>query len=163
MFSISKLTDKQFILACLAIVFIGGIIITCEILLLKNPSLVSNIKNNVAFVTTKQPEKFTELYFENHLNLPQRIKKNKIYSFKFTIHNHESVDKNYTYEIYFEKDGKKQIVKESSIFIKDEEYTTIDENFSIDLSKTKAKIVVDLSNNNQQIGFWIEKEANEKI
>ena len=49
-------------------------------------------------ITFEPEEHFTEIYFENHENLPEKVKLNNEYAFSFTLHSLENSSKNYGYE-----------------------------------------------------------------
>ncbi|MBW7944826.1 hypothetical protein H3C70_05525 [Patescibacteria group bacterium] len=49
---------------------------------------------------TPKPETFSELYFEDHLELPKRITPNTPYQFSFTIRNHEGKTMIYPLEVF---------------------------------------------------------------
>ncbi|MHB1276455.1 MAG: hypothetical protein ACYCXQ_02830 [Candidatus Humimicrobiaceae bacterium] len=110
-----------------------------------------------AFFLSAHPkqETFTELYFENHLSLPDKFILSKEYNFKFTIHNLENKDMEYPYEVYIDINGKKQVIDKSSVLIKNNEYKTITINFAIAIPIQRFKVVVDLIKKNQQIDFWM--------
>ncbi len=118
--------------------------------------LGSNIPNIIALATTVKPETYTELYFENHLNLPGKIELNRNYPFKFTIHNLENKDVVYVYEVYIVVNGEKRIIDEASVFVKSGDYRTIEEIYVTRRPTARGKIIVNLINKNQQIDFWIE-------
>jgi hypothetical protein len=122
--------------------------------------LVKYTKVEEAFIlaTSVKPETFTELYFENHLSLPNEITLSKKNNFKFIIHNLENKDMEYTYEVYLDVNGEKKIIYINSVFIKNTEYKTISADFAITTQIQKAKVVVNLINKNQQISFWIEEK-----
>lgn len=121
---------------------------------------VPGVKEAVTLATTVKPETFTELYFENHINLPNTIVLGKENSFKFTIHNLENKDMAYPYEVYIKCqdtgcNGQKQIIDQGSISIKNNQYKTISEDYNIELPTNRVMVVVNLINKNQQIDFWI--------
>ncbi|RJQ35848.1 hypothetical protein C4559_06290 [Candidatus Microgenomates bacterium] len=117
---------------------------------------VPAVREAVAMATTVMPETFTELYFENHLSLPNKIVYYKENDFKFTIHNLENKDMEYPYEVYIDLNGEKQIIEQSSISIKKNGYKTISEDFTIIYPTARVKVIVNLINKNQQIAFWLE-------
>ena len=119
---------------------------------------VPGVREAVVLATTVKPETFTELYFENHLSLPSTIIYGEDNKFKFTLHNLENKDMNYTYEVYINLNGEKQIIDQSSVFVKSGEYKTIDEDFTISLPTARVEVIANLINKNQQIDFWIEGE-----
>jgi hypothetical protein len=119
---------------------------------------VPSVKEAFILATTKIPETFTELYFEDHLTLPKEITLFKENNFKFTIHNIENRDMVYLYEVYIEVNGEKQSIDKSSVLIKNNEYKTIAQSFIITTQMQRAKIVVNLIDKNQPIHFWMGEE-----
>ncbi len=132
-----------FIIACL----IAGIFLLVN--------YIPSVKDVFILATTKKPETFTELYFEDHLSLPNQVILYKENNFKFTIHNLENKDMVYPYEVYIEVTGERQLIDKSSVFIKNDEYMTITQNFIITIPIQIAKIEVNLTNKNQKIHFWM--------
>ena len=117
-----------------------------------------NFREKVVSALSVKPESFTELYFEDHLNLPDTVSLTEENSFEFTIHNLENKEMEYPYEVYIDIDGGKNIIETNTIVLKREEYYTISENFSITSPIEKARVVVNLIDKKQQIGFWIKME-----
>ena len=105
-----------------------------------------------------QPETFTELYFEDNLHLPSEVIPGHPYFFQFTLHNLEGKDMEYPYEVYIEVGQDKLIFDKGTVFVKENDYKTIQERFATSSVLPKSEIVVDLINKNQQIDFWIEEE-----
>jgi hypothetical protein len=103
-----------------------------------------------------QPETFTELYFENYLHLPSNVTPKHPYSFQFTLHNLEGKDMEYPYVVYLEVGQNKQIFDKGTIVVKENDYKTIQERFAAAGILSKSEIVVELTNKNQQIDFWIQ-------
>jgi hypothetical protein len=120
-------------------------------------SNVPSIRNAVTLATTAKPETFTELYFEDHSNLPKTIEKYKEYSFSFTIHNLEYKDVEYPYIVYLQSDSDKIILDSGKLSLKNDEYKSQKEDFG-PLESPRAKVVVELTNKNQQIDFWMEEQ-----
>ena len=89
-------------------IVIGFIIVEC----------VPSVKEALILATTVKPETFTELYFEDHLSLPNKVTLFKENNFKFTIHNLENKDMEYPYEVYIDVNGEKYMIDKSSILIK---------------------------------------------
>ena len=119
---------------------------------------VPSVKEAFILATTVKPETFTELYFENHLTLPKEVKLFKENNFKFTIHNLENRDMEYPYEVYIDINGEKQMIDKDTVSIKNNEFKTITENFTITTLIKRAKVVVNLSSKNQQIDFWMGED-----
>jgi hypothetical protein len=119
---------------------------------------VPPLKEALILATTVKPETFTELYLEDHLSLPNKVTLFKENNFKFTIHNLENKDMEYPYEVYMDINGEKQMMDKSSVLIKNNEYKTITEDFTITIPTQRVKVVVNLINHNQQIHFWMGEE-----
>lgn len=122
---------------------------------------VPSIKEAIILATTVKPETFTELYFENHLSLSDKIILFNNNNFKFTIHNLENKDMEYSYEVYINMNGEKQVIDKNTALVKNNEYKTISENFIITVPIQRVKIVVNLIGKNQQIDFWMTEEKKE--
>jgi hypothetical protein len=120
-------------------------------------SNVPSIRNAVVRATTVKPEAFTELYFEDHNNLPKTIEKGKEYSFSFTIHNLEYKDVEYPYIVYLQIDSEKVILDSGKLSLRNDEYKSQEEDFG-PLYNLRTQIVVELPNENQQIDFWMEEQ-----
>lgn len=105
-----------------------------------------------------QSETFTELYFEDHLDLPSKVIPNHRRFFQFTLHNLENEDMQYPYEVYIEVGRNKLFIDKGAFFVRKNEFKTIQEEFVIASAFPRSKIVVNLINKNQQIDFWIEGE-----
>lgn len=118
---------------------------------------IPQVKEAVVLATTKKPETFTEVYFEDHTNLPKTIKKHEEYSFVFTIHNLEYKDMKYSYIVFLQRDNQKIILDQGNLNLKDNEFKSVKEDFG-PLKNLKAKIVVEIINKNQQIDFWMGEE-----
>jgi hypothetical protein len=120
------------------------------------------IKQTIILATTYQPERFTELYFENHLNLPKDTTLNTPKTFAFTIHNLEYRTETYPYEIYIPNNGQKQIIATGTATLNQDQYKTIHETFTLTTQTKRAHMVVNLKNKDQQIAFWMgENEEKE--
>ena len=123
-------------------------------------SVIGIIVVLVLIFTTKTTESFTELYFENHQDLPSEYLLED-YEFEFTIHNLENEDMDYPYDVYIvyydnEKIKETFTIDESSIVLKHNETKIITEEFSITEEHDYAKVIV--STNDQEIHFWLRSE-----
>ncbi len=101
-------------------------------------------------IARPEPESFTELYFNDHQNLPKYSQDS--YNFSFTIHNLENKDINYKYQVLVDD----KIALFNTIEIKDKENITIPVSIKIDKDFKKAKIQVLLPEKQQEIHFWVK-------
>lgn len=146
------------------------------IIILCLANIFFHIRNTVDFekiqeTITRQPESFTELYFENHNDLPNKLASpdqytwydnpnTNLYTFSFTIHNHENKDMKYTYEVYtLEKT--KSLIDTGEVFVGNNQSKTIKVNFSYPLFHERTKVIVSLLETKQDISFWIDKNIYE--
>ena len=151
----NKKINSKLVLRILLPLFIIASLVAGIFLLV---NYVPSVKEAFILATTKKPETFTELYFEDHLSLPKEITLFKENNFKFTIHNLENKDMEYPYEVYMDINGERQSIDKSSVLIKNNEYKTITQNFIITTPIQRAKIVVNLIDKNQPIHFWMGEE-----
>jgi hypothetical protein len=138
----------------------AGLLILVAASLVGIYGLVSNvpsIRNAVTLATTAKPEAFTELYFEDHNDLPKTIERYKEYSFSFTIHNLEHKDVEYSYIVYLQRDSGRTILDSGRFSLQNDEYKSQREDFG-PLENTRTQIVVEITNKNQQIDFWMEEQ-----
>lgn len=139
------------------IVKIGLLILVVFAILgiVKTVKIPPKLKEAIVLATTRIPETFTELYFEDHINLPKTIEKGKEYQYKFTIHNLENKDMDYPYTVSLQRDDKKTVIDSGSVFLKNNEYKTIEMSVG-PLKKVRLKVVIELVNKNQFISFWMD-------
>lgn len=142
-----KLIRKIGLLALVMSIFVG---------LFRIAYSVPQVKEAIALATTKKPETFTELYFENHINLPKIYVPGEEQYFKFTIHNLEHRDTTYKYEIYAIDDIENITLSSGTASLAHDEYKSIDESYMMATSSGRTNVVVKLIDKNQSIHFWIE-------
>jgi len=104
-----------------------------------------------------KPEVFTELYFENHENLPFEVLPQHQYSFTFAIHNKEYKNMNYPYFVYILTNNKKLSLQKGNVFLHQDQKQTASVHFSTSSALPKSEIVVTLPGKNQNIDFWINE------
>jgi hypothetical protein len=149
-----KIAKKLLLRILLPLIIIAAIVAGVVLLI----NYIPSVKEAFILATTKIPETFTELYFEDHLALPKEIALFKENNFKFTIHNLENKDMLYAYEVYIEVNGERQPIDKSSVLIKNNEYETIPQTFIITTPLQRAKIVINLIDKNQEIHFWMGED-----
>jgi len=115
------------------------------------------VKEMITLATTVKPETFTELYFEDHINLPKTIYQYQEYYFTFTVHNLEHKKMSYPYLVYLQTVSKKIILDQGTINLEDGGYKSVAENFG-PLKNIDMKITVELVDKNQLIDFLMTKQ-----
>jgi hypothetical protein len=120
---------------------------------------IPSFQHNISLATASKSERFTELYFDNHLNLPKSNTLKQPQTFSFTIHNLENKTIDYPYEIYIEDTaGSRSGIITNSVRISHDQVKTITESFEILAPVKRAKVVVNLMNKKQEIHFWIGED-----
>ncbi len=104
-----------------------------------------------------KPEKLTELYFNNNANLPSSATSNQVISFAFVIHNLETTDYQYAYDVSVNANGTRHIVDSGNVLVKNNQYYVKMEKFNLMNSPVSQEVVVELTNKQQSIGFWTGK------
>lgn len=106
-----------------------------------------------------EPETVTELYFEDYLHLPSKVIPKHRYFFQFTLHNMENKDMEYSYEVYADVGQGKffTVFDGGTVFVKNNQYKTIQEEFTTTSAFPRSEIVVNVINKHQQIDFWVEE------
>jgi len=102
-----------------------------------------------------QPERFTELYFEDHDKLPKQLIATEEAKFKFTVHNLEYEPFTYNYKVEALSTESAKLLHEGSFTLNHDEYKTIGQRISTAEAQVRTKINVSLENKNQSIHFWV--------
>jgi hypothetical protein len=92
-------------------------------------------------------EPLTELYFENHTELPSNISLNSPQSFSFTIHNleYQKMGYNYTVNAYNENDALLFSLDSDNVVLENNETKTISEQFTMNNPFKRMKIEVKIN------------------
>jgi len=101
-------------------------------------------------------ERFTELYFDDHVNLPKQIQKGEKISFSFVIHNLEGKKWDYPYAIFFiSQNGQVTKIEEKTVTLSNGEFKTIEESYISNLAENNGGIHVALQQPQQEIHFLL--------
>lgn len=148
------LTSKQ--LFKLAFSLIGvALLVGMLIAFNANRAVVNN--GLVTLDLLPQPEKLTELYFNDSANLPNSTTSKQTIHFSFVIHNLETTDYQYRYTVSVNADGTRQIVDSGMVVVKNDQYYVKHEQFTVMASPIRQDVVVELTNKRQSIDFWMGK------
>jgi len=152
-------TEKQSIyklnLVLFSLAIIGSLVLGARAL-----SQNQNFMNTLALATTVKPETFTELYFENHLQLPSTVSSNQTITFTFTVHNLEYKTYTYPYEVTLDQNGTKTSIDKGTFTLPQNGYKKVTETYTLTQPITRAKVDVNLTNKNQDIFFWIDGKTS---
>lgn len=106
-------------------------------------------------------ERFTELYFEKHLELPKDVTFNTPFELEFTVHNLEGRDVTYPYQVTAIEERnpfKTVVLAKGSIFLSSGEQEVVPLTLKLPALFTgRVKVVVSLPNQKQEVFYWIEK------
>lgn len=137
-------------------IFITGIVLAVMVFL-----AISQQQHIVDFLNKNkllpQPEPFTELYFEDHLNLPKTLEATEEANFKFTVHNLEYKPMDYEYSVEAIASDSSRLIKQGSFKLLHDEYATFEETVSTAEAKQRTKININLDNIDQSIHFWVNE------
>lgn len=133
----------------------------CELLILgaHELSLEPTVARTLASVPSFKPADYTELYFEENTTVPNIVQSGGSIDFAYTIHNLEHKTMDYTYEVSLDTVEPKQIIDQGTVRLKHDEYKTISEHFTFKEAASSARVVVKLTNKNQDINFWIGEDT----
>ncbi len=147
------LTIKQ--LSKLAPLLIGVTLVAGMIIFINlNRAAVNN--ELVALDLVPKPEKLTELYFNNNATLPDSATSKQAVSFTFVIHNLETTDFQYVYNVSVNVNGTRHIVDSGNVLVKNNQYYAKNEKFNLMKSLVSQEVVIELVNKQQSIDFWMK-------
>lgn len=132
-----------------------AITVVVGVLIFSNVNSASIHNELIALDLLPRPEKLTELYFNNSANLPDSVPANQVMSFSFVIHNLETTDYRYVYEVSVNANSTKQIVDSGTVLVKNNQYFVKNEQFKLMDARGRQEVVVALTNLRQSIDFWI--------
>jgi hypothetical protein len=147
------LTTKQ-LFKLLSLLLIGVTLAVGTIIFL-NFNKTSIYNELVALDLVPKPEKMTELYFSDPASLPSSAISNQVINFAFVIHNLETTDYQYVYEVSVNLNGTRHIVDSGNVLVKNNQYYVKNEKFNLMNSPGRQEVVVELTNKQQSIDFWI--------
>jgi hypothetical protein len=148
-----RITTKQLfklVPLLIGVLLVAGILIFFNL----NRAVVDN--ELAALDLIPKPEKLTELYFNDSANLPDAVT-NKPVSVAFVIHNLETNNFRYVYSVSVNANGTRHIVDSGSVLVKNNQYFTKNEKFSLLHVSGSQEVVIELTNRQQSIDFWIGK------
>jgi hypothetical protein len=146
------LTTKQLLKLVLLLI---GVALAAELLVFCCLNKASIYNEFITLDLVPKPEKLTELYFNDNANLPSSVTSNQTIGFSFVIHNLETTDYLYTYEVSVNARGTRRIVDSGHVLVKNNQYYVKSENIHSLPLPGRQKVVVELTNKQQSIDFWI--------
>ncbi|MEI8343966.1 MAG: hypothetical protein WCF93_03395 [Candidatus Moraniibacteriota bacterium] len=145
--SSKKVARKKYILGLM-------IVIALSFAVYENRKAAYAAMDNLKLIP--RPECFTELYFNDHINLPKQLSPGEKISFSFVIHNLEGASKDYPYVVYFKsKDGQFKNIEEKTVTLADGEVRAIDESYVSESLENQGGIYIKLKDQQQEIHFLL--------
>jgi len=77
------------------------------------------LAQTIKLATTKQPERFTELYFVTPQTLPTAVSINKSYQLNYRVVSHQATPVTYTYQTWYILSGQKRLINQGIITLAD--------------------------------------------
>jgi len=104
-----------------------------------------------------EPEKLTELYFTHPNSLPSTYIAGSTQAVAFTVHNLEYKNTNYKYQVEEQSSDGSQTatLTQGSFWLNQNKYKTVSENINISNMGSRVKVIVDLTNVNESISYWV--------
>lgn len=147
------LTNKQFFKL---IPLLVGVIVVVGMLIFFNLNRAAINNQLAALDLIPKPEKLTELYFDNNTALPGSVPSNHVISFTFVIHDLETTDYRYDYNVsVIAANGSRHSIDSGIVPVKDNQSYTKSERFTLTNTAGRQNVVVELTNKRQSIDFWI--------
>lgn len=138
-------SPRRFVTSGLTALAIFGLIVLVNV----NPWL----HEQWVLSTTEQPERLTELYFDNPNNLPATVTAGKPVTVSYHVHNLEAQQTTYQVRVSLVVNGKVQTISQRSFVLPDDASVSIPVSFSASAAHQNLELVVDLLNENESIDF----------
>ncbi len=135
--------------------FLIGVTLVAGMLVFVSLNRAFTYQELVALDLVPKPEKFTELYFNDNTSLPASATSNQSIRFAFAIHNLEAADYQYTYDVVVDAHGTRYIVDRGDVLVKNNQYYVKTEQFKLPNLPGRQEVIVELTNKQQSIDFWI--------
>jgi hypothetical protein len=136
---------KRLVLAISAV----GAIFVMLLVIMSNQS----VRHAITLATTRQPEHFTELYFNNHQHLPAQLDVNVPTTFSYHVTNHEAGPVTYHAWISVVENGKVRLLSHDTFTLSDGAGNDHSVIFSEPLPHQNIQLIIDLPDQNQRIYF----------
>lgn len=134
-----------------------GVALLVSMLIVFNLDNATLHKELTTLYLLPQPEKLTELYFDANAGLPKSATEKQTIRFAFIVHNLETIDYQYVYDVIVKSPGTSQTVDSGKILVKNGQYYSKTEQFSLKKASPDQEVVVELINKKLSIDFWIGK------
>jgi len=117
-----------------------------------------DISRQLTLATSRQPEPFTELYFAEPQDIPQKAVVGQKLNISFVIKNHEAKDMAYTYRLYFTDAQNTTFFGDYQVDVPADRSQTITQEVTVPAGQGRGSLGVQLINKGQSVHFWLERE-----
>lgn len=107
-----------------------------------------------------EPERLTELYFEDHTGLPAKYLTGETQSFRFTVHNLEYAPMAYPYTVSLKNAAGETELAGGTLSLPQDGRATVPVTFTLSPPATRSAVFVMLTDKNQSIHFWMDPPAS---
>jgi hypothetical protein len=147
-----KKRHVHYALAVLAVVFVASLAVI-------NQSAIYNQLNDWKLLP--QPEGTTELYFNEHLSLPNKYTPGDKYNVSFTVHSVEYKSQTYTYEIIQKDDtnNSTHVLNKGNFSLENNQYESRLAPITYVESGERSSIIINLLNKNQTILYHVGRQV----
>lgn len=129
------------------------VVIVVVILAANKPAVIAKLND---WKLLPQEESFTELFLNNHLNLPKQVVKGQTVPFSFTIHNLEGKTVTYPYVVYLKIGGSYRIpIARNSVTLDNKQSKAIVESYTFKNANQKATVFIELPSKEQSLHFFL--------
>ncbi|MEK7643586.1 MAG: DUF1616 domain-containing protein [Patescibacteria group bacterium] len=145
--SSNNLTWSRFLSPFLVILVVVAVVV----LVANKPTVIAKLND---WKLLPQEESFTELFLNNHLDLPKQVEKGQTVQFSFTIHNLEGKTMTYPYVVYLKTDGGYRIpIARDSVTLSNKQVRTVGESYTFKNSNQKVTIFIEFLGRGQNLHF----------
>lgn len=116
-------------------------------------------KHELRLATTHQPERLTELYFPDSQSLPSTYMPREKLTVRFAIHNLEYRTTAYPFQIILGTPTRTLTAYHRTVTLKQGQTTIVSAPITVPMSASRLAVNVLLTNKNQAIHFWLEKQS----
>lgn len=114
------------------------------------------LRQAMVLATTKQPERYTELFFSDPRTLAKTFSAGSPVTVAFSLRNHEGRPRSYTYSVAV--DGRRVRTGRTPL-VADSAEVTESETVRIDTTAGQAEVEVVIPETQQRIHFWTRREG----
>lgn len=143
-----NLSISRFLLLFLAVLVVAMVLVFVA----NKPTIIAKLND---WKLLPQEEPFTELFLNNHLDLPKQVEKGQAVLFSFTIHNLEGKTVKYPYVVYLQTDkGARISIAHNAVTLADKESKIINEEYTFKTQITKpVTVFIKLPNTGENLHF----------